>query len=367
MGEITRDDRDQVARFIQGTFGVPERDEALDYASIAVFLSDSAQWEAWVTSLSRGLELEYWYRAYQGYGNRLSGAIAGIGRTLGFDGYQNGVVMAGYTEESVFKSYVESKAFWKDAVSANHGEHSHSIQWLAIALAAAAKEGLSLRNPVTSLYKKTVSFKSNVEFTRPGEGGKSSSSRVTLWDFLVDCFNHGGQPDFESNIITHTARSPTALNSKLQAMPIWLGRHIKGRYDARGWGAPSNQPVSIKESAAQKSKEKGYRQKAQYGADNFLYEYTRSDTASSVKPKPVIEGLIGKLTVSSGRDWNGPKTDKTATITWTSPSGGQLRFGYGSKAQVEALPLGTKDVMFDMVLATGSARPTPANFKFRKA
>ena len=40
----------------------------------------------------------------------------------GLAGYANGIVMAGYTSPGVFVSYVENGAFWKDAVSANHGE-----------------------------------------------------------------------------------------------------------------------------------------------------------------------------------------------------------------------------------------------------
>ncbi|MBM0107765.1 hypothetical protein JM946_23720 [Steroidobacter sp. S1-65] len=341
MPEITSNDKVAVQSFINTQFGLNDPVLAADYAEIAMFLSVEQRWGPEVARLSGFLEEEYWVQTAKGFSNRLSTAISTVGAQLGFSNYSNGIVMAGFTDPGVFTSYVSKGSFWKDAVSSNHGEYSHSLQWLTLGLAAAGKR-LSLRTTASYLFKNAVAHQSDKEFVVPG---RNQPSKIYLWDFLVDCFDFGPDPDWQANTATHTARSPTHFNTRIQASKTWIGRHLRKRYAKRGWAAPgSPTPTSTKGYAIERATQKGYQQQHSNSGGNYVYEHSRVTTPVTVnKPAGPRGRLKGQLTISAGA-W-GAEAPRTATLQWTTRLGTVLRLTYlGNTAEFNA---GCHDVTFD--------------------
>ena len=341
MPEITLNDKAELKHFINVQFGLNDAVLAADYAEIAIFLSDDQRWTAELARLSTVLEEEYWVHAFRGYSNRLSSAISTVGTWLGFSNYSNGIVMAGFTDPGVFVSYVQKGSFWKDAVSSNHGEYSHSLQWLTLGLAA-RENRLALRYTISSLFKHSVAFRSKDEFLIPG---RDNPGQIYLWDFLVDCFDFGPTPDYKSNIATHTARSPTHFNTVVQGGNTWIGQHLQGRYAKRGWGAPgSSTPTSIKPYAIDRATQKSYQQKHSNSGGNYVYEHDRvTKPVSVVKTVGARGGLSGHLSISDGA-W-GMKAERKASLQWKTKIGTMLNVTYtADTAQFKA---GNHPVTFD--------------------
>lgn len=341
MAEITEGGKAELKHFIRTQFAPIEVQLANDYAEIAIFLSDEQRWGPELAKLSEYLKEEYWLRTYRGHSNRLSHAISAVGTWLGFSNYANGIVMAGYTSPGVFVSYVENGAFWKDAVSANHGEYSHSLQWLMLALAR--KEGaLPGTTAMTYLFKQSVAYRSKDKFAMPGR----DPGVIYLWDFLVDCFDFGTlQPDYKTNVITHTARSPTHFNTAIQSGTTWIGQHLRDRYTKREWGAPgSSTPVPIKDYAIDRATKKGYTQEHSNSGDNYVYKHDRVNHPVDA-PKRVgpLGSLRGTLKVFEGA-W-GQKAERTVSLEWKTKIGSPLTIDY--PGDTSAFKAGHHPVTFD--------------------
>ncbi|OQW67431.1 MAG: hypothetical protein BVN35_20395 [Proteobacteria bacterium ST_bin11] len=250
MAEITQTDREAVTSRLEKDFGVPTN-YAKDYAMIAEFLSVESLWQPALQRLSDTLESHYWtfmLSEHNGRGsagsNLMTRAIALEAVNQGFQPHV-GIVYAGFVDPGKFIDYVKNCAFWKDAVSSNHGEHSHSFQWLMIAREVKTTE------KIRTLYAHSVVYKSKGNYYHTGHG---NNEQIYLWDFLCDCFNHGvSDPDYTKHMVTNTCRSPTFLNKHLFQQDYWLSQYLKGRYEARKWNDPSQEfPTSIKEYAKEK-------------------------------------------------------------------------------------------------------------------
>ena len=124
---------------------------------------------------------------------------------------------------------IRGKLFWKDAISADHGEHSHSFQWLV----AASELTGSTTTPIADLYVRTVDY----WIMKRDTGG------INLWQFLVDCFPAvgGGARDPDVRLVTDTYRSPQNVTRHLLGTghaPIadhFVSAYLFGRYKKRGW------------------------------------------------------------------------------------------------------------------------------------
>lgn len=308
MAEITGNDEAEVTDFLKTAFGLP-KDLAGDYARIAGFLSVPKMWQTGMKLASEMLCDQYNAEVVLDHGNRLTSAIAASAASLGFAPYAQGVILAGFTSEETFKDYVRKSAFWKDAVSSNHGEHSHSMQWLAIGIAARDAQ-LSLTNKVASLYAQTVDYKSKQTFLHSGRGKEET---IYLWDFLVDCFDFGAQAaDYKTNIRTASARSPTFVNKYLYQSNLWIGDYLKRRYDKRGWGDPGT-GTSIKEHAIAKAQQRVFKETASNSGGNLVFERpaltkggTKTDVPAGIR--------IAKLQVR-GAPWGGAGPT-TYLVSW---------------------------------------------------
>lgn len=251
MSEITPTDLQNVKKHIQADFNVEDTNLAEDFAKIAVFLSTEQAWKPMLIEISGRLEAKYWQIVFENkknVGNLLTRAIVKCAADLGFDTMKEstivGATFAGFIKPDNFIHYVEEGLFWKDAVSSNHGEHSHSVQWLMIAASNCCAKNTNY------IYKQTVKFKSKSKYIRPvGEPGD-----IYLWDFLVDCFNFGKLFNWQDSISTKTCRSPTHLNETIFMSDIWLSKYLKGRYKTRDW-QPSGEvtdSTKIRENAIKK-------------------------------------------------------------------------------------------------------------------
>src|SRR5579862_3492265 len=56
-----------------------------------------------------------------------------------------------------------------------------------------------------------------------------------VWDFLVDCFSHNLEPDFRTNIVSRTPRSPSAFTHFLfvEWKHLWISALIRDRYERK--------------------------------------------------------------------------------------------------------------------------------------
>lgn len=123
---------------------------------------------------------------------------------------------------------IRSKLFWKDAISADHGEHSHSFQWLV----AAHELNGQTTSPIPDLYARTVDY----WIMRKGVDS------INLWQLLVDCFpTVGGARDPDPRLITDSFRCPQNVTRFLlgkehgfQAIPgHFISHYLFMRYKAR--------------------------------------------------------------------------------------------------------------------------------------
>jgi hypothetical protein len=131
-----------------------------------------------------------------------------------------GRVFIGFVSPQFFRSVVSAKETWKDSIAADHGEYTHRIQWLTIAV------GLELSfEKVGHLYSHAV----DPEPVKMGRN-RGDPADTYLWDVLVDSFQNNGKykdhPNaaelFQEAVVTDSFRSPNILN-------VFLLRDSAGR------------------------------------------------------------------------------------------------------------------------------------------
>ncbi|MFJ3259565.1 hypothetical protein ACIPK7_04875 [Pseudomonas sp. NPDC086581] len=130
---------------------------------------------------------------------------------------------------------IRRKLFWKDSISADHGEHSHSIQWLAI---ARRLNGQTI-SPIDDLYSRVVDYWT-----------MKKTDNINLWQFLVDCFplDGGGARDPDTRLVTNSFRSPNNITRHLISYPRFqprenhfISNYLCMRYANRNWATAVNQ------------------------------------------------------------------------------------------------------------------------------
>lgn len=173
--------------------------------------------------------------------NRLSRLLHCSANSFGWNTRKN-IVLSGFSHGPDIVEIVRGKQMWKDMVGSNHGEFTHSIQWLVLQALLGKEEGYNLPD----LYAASVDYSKHN--THDGIAEKSYK-RVYLWDFLVDCLPWGGRTEKEDwNAATGVApfsatpRSPAYANTVIFKQDGFLGKWLKGRYDApqRQWVHPGD-------------------------------------------------------------------------------------------------------------------------------
>lgn len=197
--------------------------DLIAFAKFAQFLSNEEQLREYARSLSLELEGEYRKQAeYEHEDGQRYRVVGAFSRALkefaphyGFKGQV--YIVNGQISHQQFASIVTQRILIRDLFTRPHGEFTHAIQWLLLAYA--------FGDNVPELYKKSVQYKSTVEFD--AQGGKK---KVYMWNFLVDCFE--GEENYQTNIFCKSFRCPQVFTEKLNAVlpsGSWLGEFLLGR------------------------------------------------------------------------------------------------------------------------------------------
>ncbi len=212
------------------------------YATIAAFLCNTQAFQAAMTQVSS----ELWdvYRKFaSNTRNKFTRALNRVAASYGFDFQNRFVVNTNNTRPIGIKLIggdpqlgymLRNKLFWKDSMDLRHGEHSHSLQWLAIAQANTA-----LTTSVANLYSKTGAFRAS------SKGDKKGERSLLMWQWIADCF-----PSDMSNLATEqflngetleseSYRSPQLITDYLmKSGPIaghFVSTYLFHRYKNRNW------------------------------------------------------------------------------------------------------------------------------------
>ncbi|MEL6529177.1 MAG: LirA/MavJ family T4SS effector [Pseudomonadota bacterium] len=150
------------------------------YATICEFLSDTARFETALNHIS----MRMWsaYRRDPSISNKFTRALSVVGSENGFYCANGHLATVDSSRPMKFKLtggdkelgyFLRNRLFWKDSMEAQHGEHSHSLQWLAI---SAAK--LKTKIPITELY------------ARSGDLSMTTvdKDQCRAWAWIADCF-----------------------------------------------------------------------------------------------------------------------------------------------------------------------------------
>ncbi len=206
------------------------------YAKIAYFLSQDKEVVTGLNNVSADL----WdvYLAQNGYsrsgdkayartqnapeqkGNRFTRAILEYAINFGFSCQKN-VVFTGPLTSNDFLKYVKDGILWKDTFAPEHGEFSHSFQWLAAGreISALAKQDIA------RLYKGSADIMNIVDVHSRVEGNWTvlTKGKVPLWAWLVDCFpaktvRSTTKIDPLLNIASDSCRTPNNITKKVQGL-----------------------------------------------------------------------------------------------------------------------------------------------------
>lgn len=220
-----------------------------DFAKIAAFLCNSASFENSMNEVSRMLWKRY--RSYDvNLKNKFTCAIGDLAAHYGFR-FQNrtidtspspvGIRLVGGDPQLGYM--LRNKLFWKDSMDIRHGEHTHSLQWLAIAHGVRTGNLASQYRTVKSapeLYALTGHYRAKPK--------KMRDYTITMWQWLADCFPNGfdkfyGDPLQNGETLhSHTYRSPQVITDFLLksngAKPIdkhFVSTYLHWRYANRKW------------------------------------------------------------------------------------------------------------------------------------
>ena len=342
MAEITASDLDAVKSLLATKFKVTDAQYQIDYAKIAIFLSDEKNFFTHFKDVSNLLRVKY-NAIVANKDDKLSNvftrAIFELAKDYGFS-TQTNVVFAGFISPTdITKDYIKQGILWKDDVGSQHGEYSHSLQWLTI-----GQSGIIGKDRVLELYKNSVDYQSEVKFDRP-----DGTMKPYLWDFLVDCFYYGGTPDFKTNIITNTVRSPAYFNKMLftKWKATWVGAIIADRYTRKNFQIPTLTATSGEKNLTQIAinahrDKKDYTEKA--SGSGFIYSRDinhRTVRNRTVRGLAVKTGKIDSQEIIEGKKY--PKTiksDESPAKIYTVPAHERLTTGkaeniVGSKVSFE--------------------------------
>src|SRR5262245_60360204 len=133
MPEITNNDRVSVLELLENEFGVDDASLCGKFADIALFMADADRFRASFSEVSDLLRQKYnAISRRDNNSNVLTRAIVEAASDYGF-AVQDNVVFAGFISPTDITSrYISQGVLWKDGVGSQHGEYSHSLQWLTI-------------------------------------------------------------------------------------------------------------------------------------------------------------------------------------------------------------------------------------------
>jgi hypothetical protein len=214
------------------------------YASVAAFLCNSPSFEAALERVS-GRLWDAYCRFAPHTRNKFTRALNKVAADKGFvfqDRFKAdtskakpiGIKLVGGDPQLGYM--LRNRLFWKDSMDLRHGEHSHSLQWLAIA------EGLpNLPVAAADLYAESGNFRAASD-----QDDKTDRS-ILMWQWIADCFPSDMKSlaarfkHSEETLESQSYRSPqviTDLLLKSRGGPIpghFVSTYLFHRYKNRSW------------------------------------------------------------------------------------------------------------------------------------
>jgi Family of unknown function (DUF5636) len=239
-----------------------------DYAQIAWFFTQRNLFEAALGQLSAKL-----WDNYRGYQEKFRGHqkhlfTTALRELAGSYGWQFGsnldVLLVGAVSAQQYETWARQGLFFKDDMDLKHGEHTHTFQWLVVAM---QKQSLGLKNAPHDLYKSTfdVMPQNNQKVTLPGfknSSGAEGPGEYSLWSFVADCFPTSmaaGQamPQGDS-LFGDTYRTPqVVMKYLLDQAPVdhFIAAYLLNRYKKRSWvsGQPGARYTTVSGGATVKN------------------------------------------------------------------------------------------------------------------
>jgi hypothetical protein len=209
---IAEDSHDNIYNFLLATFEPVDESAALykevdmyKYTTLAKFLSCTTTFQSSAETVSKWLEVLYKnLREDEGIRGSFTQALRQYAPTLGFSDHV--LILNGKAPGPDFIWVVSQKCLFRDVYTRPHGEFTHAVQWLTM---ANMYQGFG----VADLYARSIKYKSTTSFAT----GKDKS-KIYLWQFLVDCFEGGGE-NYQSNILCKTFRCPQYTTENVRKLP----------------------------------------------------------------------------------------------------------------------------------------------------
>ncbi|MEP0191067.1 MAG: LirA/MavJ family T4SS effector [Erythrobacter sp.] len=192
------------------------------YAMVCNFLTDDA---AFKKALKR-ISLKLWlaYNGDKSQSNKFTRAISVVAARHGFRVRRHDYPTVDHSTPMKFKLiggdpqlgfFLRNKLFWKDSMDRRHGEHSHSLQWLAI---SAGNIGAPVAIP--ELYARSGEF-----LMKTTAGDKCSA-----WQWVADSFP--GKRDGGATVLAGTRKDD--LQTKGYRSPQNIMSYLLSRDKAGG-------------------------------------------------------------------------------------------------------------------------------------
>lgn len=218
-----------------------------DFARIAEFLSNPARLDTALETVSEKLWTAY--IALPGNTpNKFTSALGDVARAANFTFQERfkptmanmpvsppvGITLIAGDPQLGYM--LRKKLFWKDSMDLRHGEHTHSLQWLAI------HEGAHTVTSVAELYSYCADYRLQSANDRGGDRS------VTMWQWLADCFapdmnKAAADTTFKNGekLQSDSGRAPQVIMDRLMLgnpadkQSHFISTYLYARYKKRGW------------------------------------------------------------------------------------------------------------------------------------
>jgi|GEM_PF-5712468 len=177
--------------FDASAFKAGDLDKAAQLLDLLSGLEQRARFNKQLEGISKAIWEAYNTDEIKSKSNRFTAAIVKVGEKFGF-ACQDNVVFVGALSGAAFGNNLKNKVLWKDSFALDHGEFSHSYQWLV------AGEALSWQVGTADLYKNLAEIRSTAPLFVI-DNGRLAFRRAPLWEYLVDCTNYAAGKCSEAN------------------------------------------------------------------------------------------------------------------------------------------------------------------------
>lgn len=210
------------------------------FSRIAAFLSNKASFENELRGVSAML-WDIYIEIPPQTNNRFTRAMSKLAEIRGFQMSANQAPLGAHGAPMHIKLVdgdpelgymLRNRLFWKDSMDARHGEHSHSLQWLAVAskFGALASQAYSK----SGLYQAT---------------NAPPDKYVFVWQWMADCFpldmegiaTGCTKPGSTESICSESYRTPQKITDYLVRNPHgplknhFISHYLHRRYTNRNW------------------------------------------------------------------------------------------------------------------------------------